>query len=190
MNDFLFDTPIWALGLPLIVAIGLLVSGNARQNSNLLRGGLAALLIVLLWGVVGYFVDTPKEAASRRTRQLIAAVDARDWETAKNLLDPKTSLLMYRNRDEIIDAGRRTVEQQNVKNFHITALQAESTASTVTVTVRLFTEQEATGGRPFPTDWKFDWHNLGSGWQLYTIEYLQLGDVPRSEIDRRLVPPK
>src|SRR5437764_8169317 len=100
MNDLLFDTPLWLLGLLVIVGAALFWSGNNRRDKTLKLVGLAVLLAGVVLGVLSYFIDTDKERAVRQTRQIVAAADRRDWDAFGRLLDPRTHALIYNNRDE------------------------------------------------------------------------------------------
>src|SRR4051812_8114590 len=99
MNDLIFDTPLWLLGLLVVVGAALWWSGNNRQDKTLKRLGLVVLLAGVLLGVVSYLVDTDKEGAARQTRQIVSAAERRDWDAFGKLLDPRTHVMIYNNRD-------------------------------------------------------------------------------------------
>jgi hypothetical protein len=183
MTELLFDTPWW---LPTILAglgIYLFWSGNRRQESKVRNGGLLLLAAAVGALLLSYFIDTPKETAVKRSRTLVRSVEARDWTTLRANLDPTVSLsvlgfnVLYENRDDLVDAARRGVDQYGVKNVHILSTEAEQTESLISVTMSIMSEQDTTMGRPVPTSWKLEWQRSGNDWTLVRVTCIRIGNL-------------
>jgi hypothetical protein len=196
MTDLLFDAPWW---LPTILAgLGLYVfwSGNRRQEPKIRNAGLALLAGAVGVLLLSYFVDTPKEKAVKRSKQLVHAVEARDWATLKTTLDPTVSLsvlgfnVLYENRDDLIKAAQRGVDQYGIKNVHVLGTDAEQTESLITVNMSIVSEQEATMGRPVPTSWKLEWQRSGNDWTLTRVTCIKIGNLTGETAARQFPVPR
>ena len=189
-RDLLFDTPWWLLTLIAVIAIALLLSGNKRQNTRLKIAGLVALLLAIGLFTSSWLVDTDVEKVTKRTRQLVAAINDRDWKTFESLLDPKTSFAIYNNRPQLVAGAQATADRIGLRAAHITRLQAKQTQSVITVDLDALSEQDATLGRPMPTSWEFDWQETREGWLLFRIHPLPNRDVTPDKVMRELAPAK
>jgi hypothetical protein len=185
MNDLLFDTPLWLLGLLIIVGATLFWSGNNRQDKTLKRLGLAVLLIGILMGAMSYFVDTDKEAAQRRTRQIVTAVDRKDWVALGKLLDPQTHAIIYNNPTDIVEGAKRTADFIGFKGLRIIGTEVEQKDTVINVYLKVLSEQERSGG-PVLTNWRFVYQNFGNGWKLDSIEPLRSEQVNPDQIRANL----
>jgi hypothetical protein len=186
MKDLLFDTPWWLLGLLLIGGGALFWSGNNRQDKTLKCVGLAIFALGIAMGLVSYFVDTDVEAATKKTRQLIYSVEKRDWPTLDSVLDDRTSLAFYRNKQQIMAGAKATVDSIGLKSVHIIGTTVDQHDTLISVNVRVLSEQDITSGQPVTTDWKFDWQDFGTGWRLTTITPLKSEQVNPDQIEARL----
>src|SRR4029079_3493871 len=148
MNDLIFDTPLWLLGLLVIVGAALWWSGNNRQDKTLKRVGLAVFLVGVLVGVVSSLVDTDKERAARQTRQIVSAVERRDWEGFGKLLDPRTHVMIYNNREDIVAGAKITADVIGLKSLHITGMDVEQKDTVINVDFKALRAQERPTGRP------------------------------------------
>src|SRR5688572_31859403 len=88
MTDYLFDTPYWLLALLAVIGVAILVSANARQDKRLGGIGAAVLALGVVLALVSYFVQTDKEKALSRTRELVTAVEKKDTAALDRLLHP------------------------------------------------------------------------------------------------------
>jgi hypothetical protein len=169
MAEYIFDTPWW---MPLsILAIGIYVfiTGNRRQERNvMLVGGGIALLAAAIMGL-SYMVETNKEMAETRTQGLVAAVNARDWDRFKNLLDRETAFANWKGADEITDAAREAATRFQIGKIRISGSVIEDHQTAITVRIRVFSDAY---GRTVPSDWLFDYQNRGNGWKLYAVELI------------------
>lgn len=178
MTEFLFDTPFW---FPLtILAIGLYVfiTGNRRQERKvMLAGGGIVLLAATIMGL-SYMVETNREMAENRTKGLVAAVNARDWDRFKSLLDRETSFANWKGAEEITDAAKGAADRFQIGKIRISGTVVEEHQTAITVSIRVFSDVY---GRTVPSDWLFDYQNRGSGWKLYSVA---LGQAPGRGDDR------
>jgi hypothetical protein len=178
MADYLFDTPWW---LPLsILAVGLYVfiTGNRRQERNvMLAGGGIALLAVAIMGI-SYLVETNREMAVNRTEGMVDAVNARDWTRFKSLIDRETVVANWKGADEITAAARDAAERFQIGKIRISGTTIEEHQTAIAVSIRVFTD---VNGRTVPSDWLFDYQNRGTGWKLYSVT---LGQAPGRGDDR------
>ena len=122
MTRLLFDAPWWLPTVLAFLGIALFWNGNRRGETKLRNAGLLLLLGAVAVLAVSHFVDTDIEKAEKQSKQLVYAVEQRDWATLKTILDPNTSLhvlggiQLYDSRDEIIAAAKKAVDQHGLKN--------------------------------------------------------------------------
>src|ERR1051325_6378582 len=102
MNDFLFDPAWWMLAVALAAGVAVWWRGNVRQDKTLARVGLVILGLGIVWSIVSFYVDTPKEHATRTTKQIVRAVNQRNWNRLSELIDERTTFPpIYNNRNDI-----------------------------------------------------------------------------------------
>jgi hypothetical protein len=181
MSDFLFDSPWW---MPLAIAalgMGVWWSGNKRidRTTKLVGGAIFAAAIALF--LTSWFVDTDKERAEKRTRELVQGVASKDWKTVESILDPKTSLgtigrrtAYYTDREQILSAARSASEGYGIDTATITHMETRQTDTLITISITVFTTQNITG-QPFRSDWQLDWNQIGQDWRLTRITLVKLG---------------
>ncbi len=166
-GDLLFDTPWW---LPvLIVAIGtfVFVSGNRRQQSGTRNAGAGIILLAILIVLMTIFVDTPKKIARRESRQLVQAAVDGDWTTFQSLLAPDASLRMltsptlYADAKELTAAARIGTQRVHLREAHIRSLEVTESASLVTATLAILTEQDDAAAPVIQSTWQFDFEQTG-----------------------------
>lgn len=180
MTELLFDPP-WYLPAA-VAALGayLFIHGNRRQDAKVRAVGLAVVLAGVGLLFLGRFVDTDRELAEERSRQVVDAVEKHDWKALRALLDPKASVAVlnapiYNNRDAIVGGAQAATERYGIKNIRITSLTSRQDQTTITVDLDALSEQGFTG-QPFPTSWQFEWQELSDGWTLMRIVCLRIGN--------------
>ncbi len=187
MSDLLFDTPWWLLVLLIGGGAGIWYVGNTRTDAKIKTAGLAVLVLGVVLALLSYFVDTDKEIVARRTRQLVASVVDRNWDVFTSLLDPQTSFAgAYKNRSQIVDGAKKTVEAMGLKSASITSMEVTQNETVITVNLTAVSTLDITMDRPAPSSWRFDWQNTGTGWKLVEIEPLDGSQVKKEEILGRL----
>src|SRR5690349_6550710 len=125
INEFLFHTPWWAPTALFFLGGFVFYSGNKRQERMTRNVGSAITVLAIALALVSYFVDTPIEKCTKRSKQLIYAVASRDWPKAESLLDPHctlsvfNALTLYHNRDEMMKGAKAGMDRYDIKNVRI-----------------------------------------------------------------------
>ncbi|MCC7351970.1 MAG: nuclear transport factor 2 family protein [Phycisphaerales bacterium] len=188
MRELLFDTPWWLPAMILLAGAALFITSNSRRQFRLRTIGLGVVVVGMALMAVSYFVDTPAEKCLKNTRALIAAFQQKDWTTFQSLLDPRasvainSSITIYSNREDIVQAARRAQEMYQFTTARVLGTEAVQRDSLITVTLTLYTDQQATMGRPFTSTWKFEWQDFGKGWTLWRITALRIAERPADQL--------
>ncbi len=180
MTETLYDAPFWMPIALIGTGVFALLSGNRRQDAKLRNIGLAVASGGIVLFLLSHFVDTNREKAQKRTRQLVQAVDTQDWSALRALLDAKASMQVvsanvYSNREQIVAAAKIATEQYGLKNIRILSMSSREDGSLITVDLDALSDQGLTG-QAFPTGWQFEWQELSAGWTLMRITCLRIGN--------------
>jgi hypothetical protein len=196
MQELIFAAPWWLPLLLALIALALFWTGNQRQQKGMKIGGLAVLAVGVAVLLLSWFVETDLEQVDRRTRDLIAAVEARDWPAVRRPLAPNASLgvanvprSVYRTGDEIASAAQTAADQFGLRTISIRSLDLEQADTVITVTMRAWSEQEATLDRPLPTRWQLQWQQTAEGWFIHHITLLEVGQEPADRLAPQLPAP-
>jgi hypothetical protein len=196
VSRLLFDAPWWLPTLLAFLGIALFWNGNRRQESKVRNAGLLFVLAAVLVLAVSHFVDTDLEKATKQSKDLVYAVEKRDWTTLGTILDPLTSLTvldsfqLYGTRPQIVDAAQRAVDEHGLKNVRILSVTPEQTDTLINITMTIMSEQQATGGRPITTTWQFEWQQSGDTWALVRIINLSIGNLRGDQAARQFPRPR
>jgi hypothetical protein len=196
MARLLFDAPWWLPTFLAGIGIYLFWTGNRRSEAKVRNAGLALLAAAIGVMLLSYFVDTPVEKAVKRSKALVYSVEKRDWATMKATLDPTVSLSvmgaqqLYVNRDELIHAAQKGVDQYGVKNIRVLSTTPEETGSLITITMTVMSEQDFTQGYPITTNWQFEWQQTGKEWSLVRITCIKIGNLSGEAAAQRFPAPK
>jgi hypothetical protein len=189
MSDLLFDTPLWILAGLAIVGISLFVAGNNRTDATLRNVGLGVILLGVLLFAVSWFIDTDKEKATKFSRQVVKAVEARDWPVLEQRIAGRfkvtilgSSGVVYGTKKEMIDAVKTAVDRFDLKSAKVTKTEASDTGDYIKVLVSVYSEQGYTAGFPLTSGWEFDWQEGSDGWQLTEIIALSVGNRTGDQI--------
>jgi hypothetical protein len=183
LRQLLFDAPWWLPTAIIALGVYVFVLGNRRQEKRVMYVGVALALLGVSVAVTSYLVETDRERAVRRTRELVAAADHRDWNAFRSLIDPKTSLYGLRGPDAITDAARAGVERINVTNIHITGLDVEKNDTDITISIRVLSD---ISGNSSLTDWQLRYQDFGHGWELYSVQALSNQQIPEDRIKNEI----
>lgn len=192
LSNYLFATPWW---LPtLLAAVGLYVAwqGNKRQERRVISAGLGLVVLAVTVSVVSYLVETDVEKVTRQSRKAVQAFVDQDWATLRSLMDPRVrlqvaSITVYESRDDLIDAAKAARTRDRLSSLTVTSVDASQTSTYITVQLSIISTQEATLGRPLPSDWQFDWQKVGNEWLLMEVTPQRLANLDASQI-RELMP--
>jgi hypothetical protein len=187
MTDLLFDTPWW---IPVLIAgIGVVVfmTGNKRVENRVRYAGLAILLLAVVVVVVSYFVETDKEVAERRSRELVDAFEQRDWSKMSSILDPGAivtvpNATVYKDRDDIIANAKLAHDRYHFKSVNVLGSHPEQTQTSITVTIKLISEQDVPS--MLNSEWQFEWQERAGGWTLVEVRGLQIGQFNAEQIQQ------
>ena len=183
ISDLLFDTPWWILVLLIAGGGYVWYLGNGRMDKTIKLVGLAAILAGVVLIVLSAMVATPKEEVATKTKLIVRAFVDRDWSKLKSLVPERVSVdQIYNNRSQLIAGGRKTVDVIGLKDASITSMDVTQNDTVITATLTILSTQEATLDRPTPTNWRFDWENLGNGWILDRIEPLEGRQVTKNDL--------
>ena len=189
MTELLFDPPWYAPAAIAVLGIYLFLHGNRRQDAKLRAVGGVVLLAGVALFFVGRVMQTDREIAESRSRQLVDAVEKHDWAALRSLLDPKASVAtpngnVYSNRELIVGGAQAATEQYGVKNIRILSLTSRQDQTSITVDMDVLSDQGFTG-QPFPTSWQFEWNELAGGWTLMRIVCLKIGNETGPNLGRQ-----
>ncbi|MDQ3440600.1 MAG: nuclear transport factor 2 family protein [Planctomycetota bacterium] len=179
MTDLLFDPPWYLPAAIAALGIYLFIHGNRRQDAKVRAVGVGVALLTVALFFVGRVMETDREIAEKRSRQVVAAVEKHDWDALRALLDPKASVAVpngavYSNRDLIVGGAQMGTERFGLKNIRVLSLTSRQDDTMITVDIDALSDQGMTG-QPFPTSWQFEWQELSGGWTLMRIVCLKIG---------------
>ena len=183
MTEFLFDIAWWVPLLVVAAGIGLLVTGNNRQQSAMRNGGGGVAVLGIAWLVLSLVMDTPSKICQKQTKQLVQAMADGDWKVFDELTDAKIGF-DYVGRPWHV-AGRPAVEagaQETVKHagLHSASIgHAKTTrdADKITIAFVGYMDTELTPGHPIDSDWEFDWRLAGEQWRLIAMRVSRVDDT-------------
>jgi hypothetical protein len=137
MTDLIFQTPWWLPTLIAVAGVILFVTGNARTETRVRTAGLGVIGLAVLLAVVSYLVDTPRETAEKRSRELCYAFEKADWPKMTSILDTGTTVTVlnntiYATREEIIAAAQRAHTQHGFKSVRVLNASAEQQDTLIT----------------------------------------------------------
>lgn len=186
MQDFLFDTPYWFLGLLGVTGAALWISGNSRQNKRLQQASFATLFLAVLLGTLSLLIDTDKEKVIKRTRQLISAVEKQDKSAAEKLLHPQVELGGL-DKAAIVQRIGTAADEFHIKSISVTSITVEPSgpdlAAILTATANI---DHSLWSGPVPSTWKMVWEKSGQDWLLRDITPINIPYVDMQTITGRL----
>lgn len=192
MRDLLFSVPWYLPTLLAIVGLALFVRGNRRQIASVRTSGVALIGLAVLWAVVSYLVETPKEICDRQTREYVRAVVNRDWTKFDSLNEPSFRFTAGSTGWQIDGSNnwsadvKSGADQIGLKSATITGLTADESGNVVTTTIRVFSVQDASMGQPVASDWELEWRPSGNKWLLHELRAVHIEGASLEEVRGRL----
>ena len=186
MMELLFDTPWWLPAAITLAGVIIFVSGNRRVEHKIRLAGVAVICLAALLTAVSIYVDTPRETALRRTRQLVDAFEAGDFQTMTSILHPDTVATLqgaeiYNSRDAIIAGAKTAHSKYGFKSVNVLFSNAEQVQTSITVTITLLSEQNAMAST-LNSEWQFEWQQRADGWSLVEVRALKIGSQSGDQI--------
>jgi len=194
MNELLFHSSWWLMACIAAGGIVAFVAGNRRLDKNLQRIGLAVLALAAILGLLRFFFPTARERMENRSRAIVKAVDNKDWNGLSSLLDSDTAVcspsrVLKGGRDQIVAAARGVIDSQEVKSVSVLSIESVQTQTLITVSLEIYSVQEATQGRPVTSSWQMDYEQSGDQWILQKITVLRVENETGEDFNPRLPAP-
>ena len=191
MRDLLFSVPWYLPTILGIVGLALFVSGNRRQNPQVRTAGVAVIGLAILWAVVSYLVETPKEICEKQTRQYVRAVVDRDWPTFDRLMEPD---VRFTDGTDWQIAGRDTwsgdvksgAEQIGLKSASISSMNLDEKSDAIIASITVYSTQEQTLERPIDSEWTLEWRQSGGRWLVHELRPLRVSGASLGQVREML----
>lgn len=190
MRELLFAVPWWLPTLIALIALAMLVNGNRRQNARMRGAGLTVLLLAVVWGVMSYLVDTPREKCEKLTRRFVQSVVARDFGTFRALMEPGVTFQFAGSdwridgRENLTETVKDRADKIGLKSATVTSMRSAESADTVTTTIRVWSSQELTLDQPVNSQWELDWRQTGGQWLLHEIRAIEVSGASPEQVQR------
>lgn len=186
LTTLLFETPWWLPTTAMGAGLFIWMTGNRRQETKVMRTGLAIALAGVAIMLISYFVETDREKAVKHTRQLVAAVDQHDWAKFELLLSPQTNIYGLHGAKAITEAVKNGAEQYGLTSARITGLESEPGTTEINVSIRVLSDQL---GRAGFSDWRLRYENFGQGWVLSNVQAISNEQIKEETIKNRISRP-
>lgn len=170
MYAFFSEIPWWLPLGAVVVGLVLFWTGNNRLEQRVRSAGFALVGLGVVLAMVSYVLESDRELVIRQTRQIVHAVEQRDWPTVERLLDPDVTLLEWRDRKQLVAGATLYAERFNLKRAKVASIRTTQTRPTIVLTMRIFADAWDTTN--YPTDWELEWERLDEQWLLTRIEWL------------------
>jgi hypothetical protein len=186
MQDFLFDTPYWFLGLLGVIGAALWMSGNSRQNDGLKRSALGVFLLAVILALLSILIDTDKEKVIRRTRQLVAAVEKQDQPSAAKLLHPQVQLFEM-DKPAILNRIASAASEFHIKSIRINSIDVQPMDRDLSAVMSATTDVDLPiWSGPIPSTWKMVWEKTDQGWLLRDISPINVPGIDPQMLSRQI----
>ena len=179
-SDYLFHTPWWLPTILFVVGAVVFYVANNRMDRRSRTIGLVIIALGVLIGVVSYFVETDLEWAETRTKEVVKAVDQKDWTGLPALLDRSTTVsiagavTLYRGPDQIAAKAKEGSDKYGFKSITVTGMESRQDQSLITISIGVVSVQDAVGA-PITSRWEFDYNQASDGWYLNEIRAVEIG---------------
>lgn len=182
MTDLIFQTPWWLPTLIAVAGVVIFITGNARTETRVRNAGLGIIGLAILLAVVSYLVDTPRETAERRSRELCYAFEQADWPKMSSILDRGTTVTVlnntiYASSDQIVTAAKDAHQRYGFKSVRVLSASAQQQDTVITVDLWLLTEQSSAIVQTLNSEWQFIWEKRQEGWVLTEVRAVKIGNA-------------
>jgi hypothetical protein len=181
LTDLVLHVPWWAAGMLALVGAAMIVTANRRLDKTLQRLGVALVLLAVVLTILHAVFPSDREKLEKRTRQIVAAIDHKDWTALRSLLDTNTALgtasrSLANGRDTIASLTKTASETYGLKSLWVSGVQSQQTDALITVSVDVVSNQDETMDRPVASAAQFDYQQNGDDWVLEKITIIRIQD--------------
>jgi predicted PurR-regulated permease PerM len=189
--EFVLHPPLWAAVFLVIVGFAVFVIATRRLDRTLGRVGIGLLLLGILAGIVGWFFPSERAQMETRTRDMVAAINASDWQKLQTFIDLQTTLAtpsqsIISGKGNITNLTKHVCRTFGVKSVSVYRISSIRTETLITVTVGVYSEQDISQGRPIFSNLQLDFAQNGNDWVLQTITILSVDQRSGDEIANHL----
>jgi hypothetical protein len=190
MTDLLFAAPWWLIGILFVVGGVIGWSGLTKEQAGPRNAGLGLILLAIVLLLLGIFFETDKEQVTRKSKELVTAVEKADWQKMTDLLDPDASLntptsSLFPNRSELVKGARAAAETYRLRSVTITGMDVKQDSLGCVVDLRVLTNADASP-YPTPSTWEFNWDKTGTQWHVHQITCIEIANERSDAIGRWL----
>ncbi len=165
--NFLAEIPWYIPAALLAVGAILLFTGSTRLDRKMTRAGLSAVLLGLLAMLVSWLLVSDRERVMGQTRELVKAVETRDWPRMEALMHPKAIAFVFKGREAVCNATRLGAERIELKSVTVTNLSTRPENDGLTVIMGVYSTAKSEAN--VLTNWELDWAKFDGRWQLVEI---------------------
>lgn len=180
--DWLYELGWWAPGALGLAGLSLALRWGRKTQQ---RAGLGLLALAIVLGLTSFLVDSDREQVVRRTRQLAAAIEKRDWETLKPLVHAHVSMLWVNGREQFIETARRGTEASELKTLRVSSLDTQPPRGGYCEVTAQFAGQFERFGAGYAR-FKLEWEKTPEGWQVSKVVFLDSPFIDESRFGRGL----
>lgn len=193
MSDLLLAVPWWLFATLILVGGAVFWSGNNRQQKGPKYVGIALILLALLLKTISFFVETDKEKVERQTKEMVKAVQTRDWTTFASMLDPDVCLdvstgTVFTNSKMLVEGAKLDCEKYNLTNVSARVTDVEQDPGGITVDLDTSSDMTVMMGMSatVPSSWKLVWDRTGKDWRLHEVTCLRIGQEKPEDMAREI----
>jgi hypothetical protein len=176
--NLLAESPWYIPAVLLLVGAVMLYSGAVAVAR---RVALALLGVGLVIIAVSWLLESDREAVLRRTREVIKAVDGKDWSTLEARLDPKVQFLVLKDREALMIVVRAQAERLGLKSVTLAGIsETRGDGGTRLTEFQASADTGATSN--FLSNWRLEWAKRDDQWLVTRIEFLGGPGLPDDTI--------
>jgi hypothetical protein len=181
LMDPILHAPWWVAAMLAVAGVAMFVWGDRRLDKALKRVGIALVLVAVVLAILHAMFPSQRERAEKRTRQIVRAIDQKDWNALRSLLDANTTLgtnshLLASGGEAIVSLTKSATETFGVKSLWISGISSRQTDALITVSAEVISNQDASLDRPVASGAQLDFQQYGDDWILEKITILRVQD--------------
>jgi hypothetical protein len=180
-SDLYYQTSWWMLAMVAVVGAGVFLFGSRRLDKKAQRIGVVLIVLGIVLAIGRRVFPPAREVVERKSRELVSAVNKRDWNRLTSLLGDHATVgtvdhAYVSGRQRIVDLAKIRVDEVGLESVYTLGLESKRTETLITVSLEIVSTQAGSGDRPVTSSWQFDFDESGSDWTLDKITYLPSGE--------------